>query len=83
MSKGKPQQQILATGSGSWISHIEFDGKVYWKLDEPIPKWMRHDEYNEDHHVLPSDSSHRQDSFHIKKKNFEVADQEKHMLEEL
>jgi len=45
----------LAKGSGSWLSHIEIDGLIYWKYTESngvcaVPKI-----------VLPSDSRIRED----------------------
>ena len=45
---------------------------------------MKVDEYDlEKLMMLPSDSFHRQDSFHIKKKEFKEAEAEKTKMEEL
>lgn len=54
--EGKKQNKVvLAKGSGSWLSHIEIDGLIYWKYTESnavpaIPKIL-----------LPSDSRIRED----------------------
>lgn len=52
---GKEQKKVLSKGSGSWLSHIEYDGMLYWKYIEhttnfEIPKIL-----------LPSDSRVRED----------------------
>lgn len=54
--EGKKQQKVtISKGSGSWLSHLEIDGLVYWKHVEnqsiiAIPKIL-----------LPSDSRIRED----------------------
>jgi len=30
---------VLCTGSGSWVSHVEFEGKAYWTIDDRYPEW--------------------------------------------
>lgn len=29
----------LATGSGCWTSHLEFDGQVLWRVYDPVLPW--------------------------------------------
>ena len=37
-SKGKEEEKIvLASGEGSWLSHLIFEGKVWWRIEEDIP----------------------------------------------
>lgn len=58
--EGKKEQKVtLAKGSGSWLSHIEIGGYIYWKYSEKngecaIPKIL-----------LPSDSRIRLDRRYI------------------
>lgn len=31
--------QVLCKGSGSYTSHLELGGKVYWRVSDPAPHW--------------------------------------------
>lgn len=59
MRHGK--KEILATGNGSWLSHLEFDGKCYWKLEDTYENWEIPSKYEIDEFFLPSDSANRKD----------------------
>ena len=52
---------VVASGSGSWLDYVEFDGKLYWTIDEERQKWLAaNDEALSAAHremLLPSDSS--------------------------
>jgi hypothetical protein len=52
---GKEERKVVAKGSGSWLSHIEFDGYVYWRNVEQT--WV----CDLPRIVLPSDSRVRED----------------------
>jgi len=30
----------VAEGSGSWLEYIQFDGKVYWTIEDDKPSWL-------------------------------------------
>lgn len=30
---------VICEGAGSWLSHLIIDEKVFWKIEDPIPKW--------------------------------------------
>ena len=69
----------ICTGSGSWLSHIEIEGEVFWKLTDPIENaWIESGSMK-----LDSDSSNRMDARFIKEKNFDQAQKEKEDLENL
>jgi len=69
----------IATGTGSWLSHLELEGEMYWRVDETIDEqWMEPEEKK-----LKSDSSYREDSKYIKVKNYDQAQKEKERLENL
>jgi len=55
---------------GSWLSHIEIDGQVYWRQTDEIGQegWFEKAESK-----LDSDSGHRLDSKFIKQKNYDQA----------
>jgi len=69
---------LLVKGSGSWLSHIELDGEVYWRQGDEIgeERWVEKQE-----NKLASDSTHRLDSKFIKQKNYDQAQKEKELLE--
>ena len=29
----------VSTGGGSWLSHLEIDGKELWRVENPLPTW--------------------------------------------
>lgn len=74
--EGKKQQKVtLAKGSGSWLSHIEIEGLIYWKYTESyascaVPKM-----------VLPSDSRIREDRKFIIENKLSEAQKAKIQLE--
>lgn len=69
---------LLAKGSGSWLSHIELDGEVYWRQTDEVgeERWVEKAQYK-----LESDSTNRLDSKFIKEKNYDQAQKEKDLLE--
>jgi hypothetical protein len=59
---GNSKEKVLvAEGSGSWLEYIQFNGKVYWTIDDEKPVWlMMNDAERVDANLreflLPSDS---------------------------
>lgn len=38
---GSSKEKVLVgEGSGSWLEYIQFDGKVYWTVDDERPSWL-------------------------------------------
>lgn len=35
----KKDGKVVSTGTGSYTSHLEFDGMLYWKVTDPVPHW--------------------------------------------
>jgi len=70
----------LSRGSGSWLSFIEIDGEVYWRVGDSVEgeTWTQNDIAK-----LVSDSTNRLDSKYIKEKNYDQAQKEKDALENL
>ena len=62
---GKGERALLSEGFGSWLEFLEFDGKVYWTVNEEHGIWKKSDdeslpeEYKEV--LLPSDTTKRED----------------------
>lgn len=82
------EKVCVAEGSGSWLEYIQFDGKVYWTVDDDKPTWlMMNDKENvpptNQEFLLPSDSQLRTDMPHLKSKNFDEAEKAKFELEEM
>ncbi len=69
----------LGKGSGSWLSHLEFEGECFWKLNDEFSTW----DLATDQFIMPSDSSYRPDLIHLKERQFEEAEKEKVELENL
>ena len=54
--------KVLATGKGSWLSYVEFEGAVTWRIEQPLPKWEEaKDTLSDGTRMLPSDSIRRTD----------------------
>lgn len=55
----------MSEGLGSWLEYLEFDGQVYWRIDDPKGTWRRPDDRtlpdDQKEFFLPSDSSKRPD----------------------
>lgn len=70
-------KSIVTKGSGSWLSHIEFDGRIYWKIANTITDLWNCNRDNK----LQSDSTYRLDSKYIREKKYDRAQKEKDILE--
>lgn len=69
----------ICSGTGSWLSHLEIEGDMYWKLTDAVEDaWMETNTMK-----LDSDSRNRMDANCIKKKNYDQAQREKDGLENL
>jgi len=69
----------ICSGSGSWLSHLEIEGDLYWKVTDPAQDaWLETEALR-----LESDSRNRLDSKCIKGKNYDQAQKEKEGLENL
>jgi len=69
----------ICSGSGSWLSHLEIEGELYWKVVDPIQDaWIVSNAPK-----LESDSTNRLDSKSIKERNYDRAQKEKDGLENL
>jgi len=69
----------ICSGSGSWLSHLEIEGELFWKITDPIQDaWIENEALK-----LESDSRNRQDSRCIKARNYDQAQKEKDGLENL
>jgi hypothetical protein len=59
---GNSKEKVLvAEGSGSWLEYVQFNGKVYWTIDDEKPEWLMVNdaakvEPNLREFLLPSDS---------------------------
>ncbi len=31
---------MVAEGSGSWLEYVQFNGKVYWTIEDDKPEWL-------------------------------------------
>jgi hypothetical protein len=72
-------KNVVSRGSGSWLSYIEFDDDIYWKIKDTITDlWICSQPGK-----LQSDSTKRLDTHFIKMKNFDKAQKEKEILENM
>ena len=55
--KNNKNNDVICEGGGSWLSHLVIDNKVFWKIEDPIPKWKNVDELDEN--LLQSDTKFR------------------------
>lgn len=75
------EKEVLSTGCGSWLSHIQFDGQVYWQIDQRYCDWESVGGTDGSDMMLPSDSSARLDHQALKQSDYETAEKEKLTLE--
>lgn len=76
---GNSKEKVLVCeGSGSWLEYLQFDGQVYWTVEDDRPSWiMTNDEKVPEalkEYVLPSDSQNRADMGPLKRKDYEDAE---------
>jgi hypothetical protein len=66
---------VVSEGSGSWLEYIEFDGKLYWSIDDRLPTWQMINDPSvpeeQREFLLPSDSRFRPDIKYMLEKNME------------
>jgi hypothetical protein len=76
---GEITKAEICSGSGSWLSHLEIEGEMFWKITDQLEDiWVEVEEKK-----LQSDSTYRMDSKFIKEKNYDQAQKEKDALENL
>lgn len=74
----KSAKHAVATVNGSWLSHLQFDGKTYWHVEsEPVFDHTPVD------NALPSDVRYREDIIALKNGDEVLAQSEKLRLEAL
>ncbi|TYZ63083.1 hypothetical protein PybrP1_011771 [[Pythium] brassicae (nom. inval.)] len=74
----KSAKHALSALQGSWLTHLEFDNKIYWHVEsEPV---FEHTPVAD---PLPSDSRFREDVIALKNGDAALAQSEKLRLEEL
>lgn len=56
--------------SGSWLEYIEFDGEMFWKIDEEVEPWE-----TDVADTLPSHCLLREDYKNLKENNVQKADE--------
>lgn len=72
--KDLSKRKIYAQGSGSWLSHIEFNGELFWQIDQEFPEWQLPEKLDDPEFLLPSDSSKRLDIISMKIQDFDSAE---------
>lgn len=80
--KGAIVKTVLATGCGSWLSFVEFEGETFWSIEQKYPEWQVPSGLHGQDKMLQSDSSTRMDYNLIKIKMFDDAEKFKHEMEE-
>lgn len=79
-------QVNIAEGHGSWLEYIEFDGKMYWTIEDEIPQWksVNDSRLRPDlkEFLLESDSYLRLDHELLREKQYDDSEKEKYKLEE-
>ncbi|KAM3147889.1 hypothetical protein pb186bvf_000217 [Paramecium bursaria] len=66
----------LSSGSGSWLSYIQFDDEVLWRIDDQFSPWF------EPKHLIPSDSTFRLDRKYMLLNQNDLAQESRNQIEE-
>lgn len=77
--KGEIEEEICGV-EGSWLSHLDIDGKRYWDINDPDMLPYRQIPDKED--VLPSDSRYREDMIWLHRRYMSIAHNWKVRMEE-
>ena len=76
--KKKLEKEVLAQGQGNWLSHIQFEGEITWRIQDEIPQWLeRGDKMSDGTQILASDTDLREDMPFMLTKNWHEAEQKK------
>ena len=38
-NKGRPLEEVLSEGSGTWLSYMQISNSVMWRIDQDVPLW--------------------------------------------
>eukprot|EP01023_Acetabularia_acetabulum_P052621 TRINITY_DN5844_c0_g1_i10.p1 TRINITY_DN5844_c0_g1~~TRINITY_DN5844_c0_g1_i10.p1 ORF type:complete len:276 (-),score=47.89 TRINITY_DN5844_c0_g1_i10:1663-2439(-) len=77
--RGDEEEKVLSSFTGSWCSHLDFDGERFWTLKkERFFEWIPDNKENR----LPSDCSFREDLMYLRQGDQETAQIWKTKLEE-
>ena len=85
VSKKKVDKIVLATGDGSWLSHLNFNGKTVWTIEDEVPQWIeerKDGKLRDGSRVLPSDMMNRTDIPFMIERNWEEAEKAKVEMEQ-
>ncbi|KRW98322.1 hypothetical protein PPERSA_02099 [Pseudocohnilembus persalinus] len=69
-------RHLVSKGSGNYMSHLQFDGEVFWKSTDHYPQWTSLNQ-----NLLESDFTLREDLMHLADGNLVFAEQIKNELE--
>ena len=87
LNGNKKEKVVISEGSGSWLEYIEFDGKVYWTIEDEKPVWLQPNDESlspeSQDFLLLSDSSFRHDIKSLTEKNNDQAEKDKDEIESL
>ena len=73
---------MVSEGYGCWLSHLIIDEKLFWRIEDELPKWNDFGVLNDGTKILESDTRNRQDVPPMIEKNWEEAEKAKLQLEE-
>ena len=76
------ENKVLSEGYGCWLSHLIIDEKLFWRIEDELPKWNDFGVLNDGTKILESDTRNRQDVPPMISKNWEEAENAKLQLEE-
>lgn len=83
VTDGKGAGEEVAKGNGSWLSHLQIDDEVIWRIDDEKPQWEELEERMSDGLiVLESDTRKRTDIQPMIDQEWHEAEQAKVALEE-
>ena len=72
-------RETVCSGGGSYMSHLQFEGQIYWKVFDPLIEWRKVSQDD----LLDSDCTNRKDKQSLLAGDIETAEVEKIALEEL
>lgn len=70
IKKDLGKETELAQGTGNWTRFVQFDGKIYWQQNQPLPQLIPESMET----ALPSSSLRRPELALIAEKRFSEAD---------
>ena len=75
------KNEVKCTGHGCWLSYLSLGDKLYWRIEDELPRWKEYGDLSDGLRTLESDTRNRKDVGPMIEENWEEAEKAKLELE--